>query len=238
MNREFRAAPLGLSSFFLVVLTGCALAQTAEPAPAKPAHAIEIASQGATLAMLARPSPEVSELAGDHYRVMFEGPSTVTLVLLDDLDHPHARVRLRALDHVRATSAWVVDFEDLDVGITGRIEMWTLANRLHGDAKIGERSASWRVRLDGDRLAAERWRIDSEGDPRTTVALRNARAIGSDLTHLAEQVDASLTDENRCQIAETIANVELALDLALRAYEGRGRSELPLWIADGITEGC
>ncbi|MFV8753218.1 hypothetical protein ACNOYE_21940 [Nannocystaceae bacterium ST9] len=223
-------------------LTGCAGVRPSELALARPAQArsVELASQGATLAMLARPSAEVAAFAGgDRYRVVFEGPSAITLVLLDPDDRPHARLRLRALDHSHATSAWSLDFEDLDADVEGRIEMWTLADRLHGSATIDERSASWRARLGDDgHLAAERWKVDTTHDTRGTSSLRRARAIGSDLGSLAAELDASLDSERSCRIVEAIANIELALDLALRAYEGRGRSELPVWISSRVAEGC
>jgi hypothetical protein len=224
-----------------LALIGCTTARPSEIALAMPARTtpVELAGHGATLAVLARPSAEVAGLAGgDRYRVLFEGPSAITLVLLDELDHPHARVRLRAIDHAHASAGWAVDFEDLDLGIEGRIEQWTLAGRLHGNATIGARSASWRARFEADgRLSAERWKIELDDDPQATTALRHARAIGRDLAELTTELDAELTTERSCQLVEAITQVELALDLALRAYEGRGRTEMPVWTS-ALTETC
>lgn len=224
-----------------LALTGCSAARPSELALSVPARStpVELAGHGAMLTVVARPSMEVAGLAGgDRYRVLFEGPSAITLVLLDELDQPHARVQLRAIDHVHASAGWIVDFEDLDSGVEGRIEQWTLAGRLHGNATIGSRSASWRARFEADgHLSAERWKIEVEDDPQATTAIRRARAIGRDLASLTTELDASLTTESSCQLVEAITQVELALDLALRAYEGRGRMEMPLWTS-ALAETC
>lgn len=236
-----RRALLGPCLFVSLALVGCGAARPSEVALAVPARAtpVELAGHGATLAILARPSVEVTGLAGgDRYRVLFEGPSAISLVLLDELDHPHARIHLRAIDHAHASAGWSVDFEDLDLGIEGRIEQWTLAGRLHGNATIGTRSASWRARFEADgKLSAERWKIDIVDDPQATTALRHARAIGRDLASLTTELDVALTTERSCQLVEAITQVELALDLALRAYEGRGRTEMPVWTS-ALAETC
>lgn len=225
-----------------LLLTGCAVTRPSELALAQPSHAmpVELAGQGRTLSMLARPSAEVARLmAGDRYRVVLEGPDAITLVLLDERDQPRAFFRLAALDQPSAIAGWTLDFEDLGVGIEGRIELWTVAERLHGDAQVGERSASWRARFEADgKLSPERWKVEPERDLRATTAIRRARAIGRDLASLATELDASLTDESSCRIVEAIANVELALELALRAYEGRGRSELPVWTGPELADAC
>jgi hypothetical protein len=235
-----RRAPLGLCLLLSLALFGCA-SRPSEIALAIPARAtpVEIAGHDAMLTMLARPSAEVARLAhADRYRVLFEGPSAITLVLLDEFDRPHARIRLRPIDHARASAGWSVDFEDFDVGVEGRIEQWTLAGRLHGNATIGHRSASWRARFEADgQLSAERWKIEHDEDPRATTAIRRARAIGHDLGSLTTELDATLTSEHSCQLVEALAQVDLALDLALRAYEGRGRTEMPVWTSS-LAESC
>ena len=67
-----------------LALFGCSAVHPSASAPVVPARPqpVELAGHGATLAVLARPSAEVADLSGgDRYRVLFEGPSAITLVL-------------------------------------------------------------------------------------------------------------------------------------------------------------
>jgi len=228
---------LPLWCLFWLASTGCTAALTADRAGQEPelAAPLELLDQAETLTMRARSSSVALLEGGYHYRIEYQGSSAITLALLDEFDDAHARVRIRAIDLPDASSAWVLDFDDLDVGVGGRIELWTRADRVHGNATIGERSASWRARLDEQgRLAAERWQVGPNRDPRVLAAIRRARAIGRDLASLTD----TLEGEKSCELGAAMTHVELALDLALRAYEGRGRSEMPVWTAEDLADRC
>lgn len=202
----------------------CAHTQACEGTPIESTHArvVELAHAGETTSVLARPSAEVVALAGgDCYRVVLEGPHELTVVLLDEAEHVRARIHVEATEHAGALTGVALELDDVEANIAGRLELWSLADRVHGSAQLGGQRASWRARLEQDgRLAAERWQVDHH-DERATAAIRRARAIGSDLAGLVGELEGA--------DAETIASLELALELALRAYEGRGRSELPVW---------
>lgn len=218
-----RHARLLLPALLPLSLAACALPYT--DAPLEPSHAriVELQQRGETLRMVARPSAEVGELAGGAcYRVELAGPRELSVVLVDAHEQVRTRIHVEPLEHASALTGVALEFADAETGVEGRLELWSLADRVHGSAHVGDHDLRWRARLEqGGRLAAERWDIDRGLDAREAAALRRTRAIGIDLAHLVEALDT--TD------AETLAGIELALDVTLRAYEGRGRSELPVW---------
>lgn len=216
-------ARLLLPALLVTSLAGCMLPCTDAPLQPSRASIVELQPRGETLHLVARPSSEVGALAaGTCYRVEFAGPHELSLVLLDEHQQVRARIHVEPLSHASALAGVSLDFSDVETGVDGRLELWSLADRVHGSARIGEHDLHWRARLEqGGRLAAERWDIDRGLDTREAAALRRTRAIGTDLAQLVEALDT--TD------ATTLAGIELALDVTLRAYEGRGRSELPVW---------
>lgn len=114
-----------------------------------------------------------------------------------------------------------VEIEDLD-GQPLRIEAWSSAGALHGQAFVGRRSVAWRVRQEPDgSLAGERWSPPQRDAIDELLALQRARALGADLGELAIGLS------NGCELAERIALAELALELSIRAWAGHGRSRLP-----------
>ncbi len=203
---------------------------------------LEVHSHARRVTVLARPSEPIAARVGhtSRYRVVFEGSSEIVLVLLDEAGQARARMRVSALDRDAAVSGWAVEFEEPSTEVRGRVELWSVAGRLHGQAQIGERDVSWRVRLELDgTMAAERWSRSALSDDSTSEveALRRARALGVDLVALTDQIATALEPLDRCHAGETVDAADLALDLALRAFEGRGRAELPVW-TPAVVAGC
>jgi hypothetical protein len=135
------------------------------------------------------------------------------------------RLRIATDERALASVSMRVDYEDLGGQVT-RVEAWSFAGSIDGQALVGRRSANFRVRLGADgSLAGERWSLAHRSAGAELLELRRARAIGADLGVLATELSSGAHD--RCEIAERIALAELALELSVRAWAGEDRARLP-----------
>lgn len=218
----------GLMSILLLI--GCA------PAPKELAvqPARDAVSGVNPVALEAAPSPAAASLLPIEveYRVVLGSDGTLALALLGVDRRILGRVAIAAGDGPHGSPGVRVEVEDVD-GRALRVEAWSSAGALYGQAFVGPRAVSWRVRLDDDgSLAGERWSSPRRGAIDELVALQRARALGADLCELAPQLSDARV------LAERIALAELALELSLRAWTGHGRAHLPTVGAHSRVADC
>ncbi len=235
-SHDARGVLRALIPTFLLV-AGCApcselIEPTIAPGSIGPvvAHGV---GDGRYVALEAVPSPTAAELlpANAHYRAVLGVDGQLALVIVAPDQRILGRLHVADDERHRSTVGTRVDYEDLS-GRTTRVEAWSFAGSIDGQALIGKRSARFRVRLEPDgSLAGERWSL-AHGDAATAELdeLRRARAIGADLGDLAAQLSSSgaFADHDRCALVERLALAELALELSVRAWDGEERSRLPV----------
>jgi hypothetical protein len=192
------------------------------------AHGI---GHGRHLALESRPSSGAAALLPEfaHYRVVLGGPGELALVVVGPAGQISGRLQIRPLAGSLGGPAASIVLEDFN-GPPARIEAWSTVDGLRGEAFVGERSARWRVRLDtAGALVGEAWSAKQGSRGPELSQLRRARAIGADLGDLGAQLEhsASLEPSTARELIELLTFTELALELSVRAWEGRGRSQLP-----------
>jgi hypothetical protein len=228
--------------FLLICLLagGCGLVSSElasiQPAPVAPhepagpviAHGI---SHGRNLALESRPSSGAAALlpANARYRVVLGRPGELALVVVSPDGQIFGRLHVRPLAGSLGGPASSIVVDDFG-GPPALIEAWSTVDGLRGEATIAGRSARWRVRLDtSGALVGEAWSAKQGSRGPELAELRRARAIGADLGQLgaALQRGASLEPAIERELIELLTFTELSLELSVRAWEGRGRSELP-----------
>jgi hypothetical protein len=180
------------------------------------------AGDGAARAFEAAPAAAAAFLPiGTDYRVVLASDGMLAAALLGPDRRILGRMAIAAAVGPRESPGVRVEIEDVD-GQTMRIEAWSSAGSLYGQAFVGQRSVAWRARLEDDgSLAGESWSLAQRDAVEELVALRRARALGADLGVFATGLSEG------CVLAERIALAELALELSVRAWAGHGRSRLP-----------
>lgn len=192
------------------------------------AHGI---GHGRNLALESHPSSDVAALLPAHarYRVVLGRPGELALVVVGPDGQIAGRLHIRPLAAGSlggpASSIFVDDFD----GPPARIDAWSTVGGLRGEATVAGRSARWQVRLDSSgALVGEAWSAKQGSRGPELAALRRARAIGADLGELGAQLErgALLELAAERELIELLTFTELALELSVRAWEGRGRSDL------------
>jgi hypothetical protein len=215
-----------LSLLIFVLLSGTARASTemstvsavAEPTPV----------EGGRVALESRPSAAAASLLpeGARYRLVTT-PEEIAL-----------RVRIRPLgrDRVDASYGATIIIDDFG-GPDATIDTWSSAGGLSGKLRVGNRRASWHVRVEPDgSLVGERWSVRHGPRSLELAELRRARAIGADIAALCSELVSSgaLAPERANELTEMVVLAELALDLSVRAWDGRGRASLPRVSSEGV----
>lgn len=223
-----------------LIMSGCGLvsnniasSQASAVTPGEPqgaviAHGI---SHGRNLALESRPSSGAAALLPAHarYRVVLGRPGELALVVVGPSGDILGRLHIRPLAGSLGGPASSIVLDAFD-GPPARIEAWSTVDGLRGEATVGGRSARWRVHLDtAGALVGEAWSAKQGSRGPELTQLRRARAIGADLEQLGAQLQhgASLDPSIERDLIELLTFTELALDLSVRAWEGRGRSHLP-----------
>jgi hypothetical protein len=234
MDRRTLAGPLLIVS----LLAGCT---QAAPAVVPERDGAQLGGDR-HLALEARPSAAAAEsLPNDvGYRVVLAKDGTLALALVSADQRILGRLAIAAGSGPHGSPGVLVEFEDTD-GRSTRVEAWSSAGALHGHAFVDERSAHWRVRHEADgSLAGEAWSVPHAKATEELEALRRARALEMDLGVLAATLasDGALDETTRCVLVERLAFAELALELSIRAWMGRGRAQLPTIGTPPLPPGC
>jgi hypothetical protein len=216
---------LRLSICFLLAMTGCA--------HASPGAAGTVETQrddGQRVALESWPSAAAAPLlpSGSRYRLVATAHE-IALVVVGPDDRISGRLRIRPLDRADAGHGSTIVIDDFD-GPEATIGAWSSAGGLCGEATVGRRRATWQVRVDADgSLAGERWSVRHGARSLELSELRRARAIGADIAALADELVASgaLAPTVERELIELVVLADLALELSVRAWDGRGRASLP-----------
>jgi hypothetical protein len=226
-----------LSLLIFVLLSGTARASTemstvsavAEPTPV----------EGGRVALESRPSAAAASLLpeGARYRLVTT-PEEIALLVMGPDNRISGRVRIRPLgrDRVDASYGATIIIDDFG-GPDATIDTWSSAGGLSGKLRVGNRRASWRVRVEPDgSLVGERWSVRHGPRSLELAELRRARAIGADIAALCRELVSSgaLAPEMANELTELVVLAELALDLSVRAWDGRGRASLPRVSSEGV----
>jgi hypothetical protein len=180
------------------------------------------------------PSPAAAALlpTGARYR-MVATAREIALVVVGADDRIAGRLRIQAREQARdranAGYGSTITLDDFG-GPTATIDAWSSAGGLCGAATVGDRHAAWQVRVDADgSLAGEHWSVRHVSASRELTELRRARAIGADLAALAtELIDSgALASTAERELTELVVLADLALELSVRAWDGRRRASLP-----------
>ena len=217
------AATLILLPGLVLAAAGCSSAPS--PHPFALAQGID---DGRHHTLEAWPSAHAAAMlpARARYRLVLSAQGELGLLVLtpDDRIYGHWRVRPRA-SSTRSLPGVQVEFE-AGTGAVG-VEAWSSGHELEGRS-FGSEAASWRVRLGGGgQLAGTSWRVEGSHHPATE--LRRARAVAADLQALtATWIHAGpLRERDPCELTDRLALAHTAIELSIRAVEGRGRSSLP-----------
>jgi hypothetical protein len=220
------SAPLTLLVCSLLSVTACMHAPTASASAA--AHTRGADEQ--RVALESWPSAAAAALlpGGARYRVVATAEE-IALVVVGPDDRIAGRLRIRPLDRANAGYGSTIVIDDFG-GPDATIDAWSSADGLCGEATVGDRRAAWHVRVDPDgSVAGEHWSVRHGSHSAELTELRRARAISADIAALAsELVDSgalALTTER--ELTELVTLAELALELSVRAWDGRGRASLP-----------
>jgi hypothetical protein len=218
----------------VLLMFGCAPG-TAEP-PRPPTSVGPVVEHGVGddryAALEALPSAAAAELlpVDARYRVVLGVEGTLALVIVGPDQRILGRLHIATKARPWAIVGTRVDYEDVG-GRATRVEAWSSAGSIDGQALVGDRSARFRVRLGADgSLAGERWSLaHADHSSPELLELRRARAIGADLGALATQLSSvgAFAKYDRCELGELVALAGLALDLSVRAWAGEGRARLP-----------
>lgn len=182
------------------------------------------------VALESQPSPEAASLlpSGAHYRLVATDEEIALVVVAAD-NRISGRLRIQPLDRSDDGCGSTIVIDDFD-GPEVTIDTWSSAGRLHGEVAVGERRAAWKVRVDADgSLAGEEWSMRHGSRSDEADVLRRARAIGADIGRLTAELARSgvWSPESERELTELAMLAAVALDLSVRAWEGRGRSSLP-----------
>lgn len=222
----------------LLSVTACAHGKSAPPSAA---HAPPVRSGGADdhrVALESRPSAAAARLLpeGARYRLVATAQEIVLVVVSPD-NRISGRLRIRPLDRAESGHGWTIMLDDFG-GPDATIDAWSSAGGLSGHATVGERQATWRVRVDADgSLAGERWSVRHGSRSLELTELRRARAIGADIAALAAELihSGAFAPTAERELIELVVLAELALELSVRAWDGRGRASLPR-VANNIVD--
>jgi hypothetical protein len=213
----------------LLSASACARSETAQRS-AGPDEAIHSTMDGQRVALESWPSAAAGALlpGGAHYRLVATAEE-IALVVVGPDDRISGRLRIRPLDRADAGYGYAIVIDDFG-GPDATIDAWSSASGLCGEATVGDRRAAWQVRVDPDgSLAGESWSVRHGSPSLELTELRRARAIGADIAALATELARSgaLAPATEREVTELAVLAELALELSVRAWEGRGRSSLP-----------
>ncbi|PRP92229.1 hypothetical protein ENSA5_50310 [Enhygromyxa salina] len=208
-----------------------------EPSPPTELSSAPIVAQGIGdgryVALESVPSPHASALLppGARYRVVVAAPNELALVIVRPDDRISGRLRIRPSEACAGCSgpASSIMLDDFD-GPPARVDVWASAGAMGGEATVGQRSAHWRVRLSPDgSVAGETWSVNHGAPSDELAELRRARAISADLQLLGVELQRSgaLEPTSERELTELLALADLALELSVRAWEGRDRATLP-----------
>lgn len=215
----------------LLSTTACAgAAAEVARAPSGPSEAIHGTLPDRPLTLESQPSAAAAALLPDgaRYRLVATAKE-VALVVVGPDDRISGRLRIRPHDRADAGYGSTIMIDDFG-GPDATIDAWSSAGGLHGAATVGDRRAAWQVRVDPDgQLAGESWSVRHGTGSLELTELRRARAIGADIVALADELVGSgtLTPAAERELAELVVLAELALELSVRAWDGRGRASLP-----------
>jgi hypothetical protein len=228
------SAPVKLSLLLCAFLPAAACIRASAPIAPPSVEAGSIATFAAAdprqVALEGRPSPAAAPLlpSGARYRLVVTNEEIALVVVTPD-NRLSGRLRIRPLDRADDGYGATIVIDDFE-GPVATIEAWSSAGGLFGEATVGGRRAAWKVRVDADgSLAGERWTARRGSRSAEIEQLRRARAIGADIGALAAELARSgaLAPESERAITERAMLAELALELSVRAWEGRGRASLP-----------
>jgi hypothetical protein len=217
-----------LSSMLLSVTPAHARAELAAEVPA--ATALATSDDGQRVTLESRPSATAAALLprGARYRLVATA-GEVALVVLSPDDRISGRLRIRPLDRADAGCGWTIVLDDFG-GLDATIDAWSVAGGLRGEARVGDRRAAWQVRVDPDgSLAGESWSVRHGPRSLELTELRRARAISADIAALATERlrSGALAPTAERELTELVIFAELALELSVRAWDGRERASLP-----------
>jgi hypothetical protein len=165
---------------------------------------------------------------GARYRLVATAQEIAVVVVSPD-NRISGRLRIRPLDRADAGYGSTIVIDDFG-GPDVTIDAWSSAGGLCGEATVGHRHAAWQVRVDPDgSLAGESWSVRHGSRSLELTELRRARAIGADIAALTtELVDGgALAPAAEHELTELVMLAELALELSVRAWDGRHRASLP-----------
>jgi hypothetical protein len=224
------SAPVTLSLLLcaLVPVSAC-FAEIMPPAGEVGPIALFAVGDERQVALESRPSPAAAALlpSGARYR-MVATREEIALVVMTEDNRISGRLRIRPLDRTDGYGSTIV-IDDFD-GPEATIDAWSSAGGLRGEATIGERRAAWKVRVDADgSLAGERWSARHGSRSEEFELLQCARAIGADIGTMTAELarTGALSPASERALTERAMLAKLALELSVRAWEGRGRANLP-----------
>lgn len=208
----------------LLSVSGCVHAGNA------PASAGEVVHTEQRVALESWPSTAAAALlpSGARYRLVVTAEQIALLVVGPD-DRISGRLRIRPLDRADAGYGSTIVIDDFG-GPDTIIDAWSSPEGLCGEATVGGRRAAWHVRVDSDgSLAGESWSVRHGSDSLELTELRRARAIGADIAVLATEIlnRGALVFTTERELTELVTLADLALELSVRAWDGRGRASLP-----------
>ena len=191
---------------------------------------LRTATDGQHLSLEAQPSARAARLLPQaaRLRLVIAEPDRVGLVWLGDDARIQGRLHIQAAVGPRAAPGLIIELDEGDAE-TLRIDLRSEGGRLLGRAQTGGHSSSWRARIEPDgALVGERW---SAPGPRAddAPALRVAASLRDDIEVLTQALASAhaFDPAPSCELGELLTLAELAIELSVRAWEGRGRSELP-----------
>lgn len=208
----------------LFLAVGCGRTPTTVEPSAVSANTSALVADGSRdpryLALESRPLAAAQSLpTGAHYRVLVVNPRQIVAIVAAPDGRLVGRVHIQPRGDIGAS----IVLDDFD-GPKTTIDAWTSPTGLAGVATVGAKRADWEVRLAADgSLAGERWSVRHGS---RSPELARARAIGADLRDLTDSL-GSLDPEQKRELCELVSLAELALELSVRAWSGRGRARLP-----------
>jgi hypothetical protein len=220
------AATLSLLIVSLLSGAACASAEISPAIQRGPAERRQVALESWPSTTAAALLPR-----GARYRLVATAEEIALLVVTPD-DRISGRLRVRPLARADTGYGSRIITDDFG-GPDATIDAWSSAGSLLGEATVGDRRAAWQVRVDPDgSLAGERWSFPrARRSPHSAEleALRRARAIGADVAAIYVEMlrSGALPSGMQDDLGELVVLADLALDLSMRAWEGRGRASLP-----------
>jgi hypothetical protein len=214
----------------LLPVSACAQARhaPASAAPGEPVHTESADDQ--RVALESSPSAAAAALlpSGARYRLVATAEQ-IALVVVGPDGRISGRLRIRPLDRADAGYGSTIVIDDFG-GPEATIDAWSSPGGLCGEATVGGRRAAWQVRVDPDgSLAGESWSVGHGSHSLELEELRRARAIGADIAVLATELmnSGAIAFTTERELTELVMLADLALELSVRAWDGRGRASLP-----------